>query len=434
MRYYRVFSALLSSSALILWLGAVTAHNRLECPPSRSAATGAKVGPCDLPDNPNIPAFPLQPNALNTVTWLESISHPGAPARFSLSLDGNDNNDVEGFESCILLDHVPHDEYSRPSFRDPSSYHRTSITLWIPDVYCERCSLQLVTFMTDIQHGVAPLTHCVYTGTKSAGTLANDTESLPICPTVYHSCATVSINGTIPRNAIETCNTTDFEENLQWPFSENERGYSTYYDRGNPGLYNPIFAQLEKGGAPLTNCATGIYCTPDEYFETTVQVPPDAPYTQWQGMCASVVGTRVENFVPGKLPDIPKDLSQPFPPGFDPCTQCLLIEACFDAALCSTRDLSTGLWPNSNNDNCNSLGPFCESKGCFADSPCYLGPNTTTATTTTTPSTMAPSWPSTETPSTQPAMASSSTRTPVSSASAACSLFAMLIMATIFWL
>ena len=87
---------LLLGSALAVF---VTAHTRLECPPPRSGNTGQKVGPCDAPDDPTLPAYPLMPNALNTITWLESIPHPGAPGRFALSLDGQD----EGFETCILL-------------------------------------------------------------------------------------------------------------------------------------------------------------------------------------------------------------------------------------------------------------------------------------------------------------------------------------------
>jgi hypothetical protein len=90
----------------------VESHARFECPPPLSGRTGEKVGPCDVgTDDGSTPAFPLIPNAFNTVTWLESIPHPGAP------------------ESCILLDHIPHDAWSKPSFRDELSWHRSSITL-----------------------------------------------------------------------------------------------------------------------------------------------------------------------------------------------------------------------------------------------------------------------------------------------------------------
>ncbi|EJK75581.1 hypothetical protein THAOC_02692 [Thalassiosira oceanica] len=37
------------------------AHTRLECPPPRSGKTGAKSGPCDAPDDPSLPAYPLVP-------------------------------------------------------------------------------------------------------------------------------------------------------------------------------------------------------------------------------------------------------------------------------------------------------------------------------------------------------------------------------------
>ena len=113
--------------------------------------------------------------------WLESIPHPGAPGRLALSRDGEDT--IDSFESCILLDHIPHDEYSTPTFEDESTWHRSSITVFIvsrklsfvvtytlfilmfinftrcfpllqPDVKCERCHLQLITVMSDEGHGV----------------------------------------------------------------------------------------------------------------------------------------------------------------------------------------------------------------------------------------------------------------------------------------
>ncbi len=128
------------------------AHTRLECPPSRSGETGVKNGPCDAPDDLSLAPYPLQPGAFNTITWLESIPHPGAPGRLALSLDGDDS--IESFESCLLLDHIPHDEYSVPTYSDETSWHRSSITIWVPDVFCERCHLQFITVMTDEGHGV----------------------------------------------------------------------------------------------------------------------------------------------------------------------------------------------------------------------------------------------------------------------------------------
>jgi len=182
--------------------------------PPRSKETGAKAGPCDAPDNPALPAFALTPG-LNTVTWLESIGHPGAPARFALSLDGSD----QGFESCILLDHVPHDEQSRPSFGDETSFHRSSITLYIPDVKCERCHLQLITVMSDDYHGVPTGQSCALPAAQAAGTAD---ASMLECSAVYHSCAPVRINGTVPR-AEHTCSRQAHEAQLAWPFMEGMR-------------------------------------------------------------------------------------------------------------------------------------------------------------------------------------------------------------------
>lgn len=275
------------------------AHTRLECPPSRSKETGEKVGPCDAPDDLSLPAFPLVPNALNTITWLESIPHPGAPARFALSLDGMD----EGFEECLLLDHVPHDELSKPSFGDESTFHRSSITLFIPDIYCERCNLQLMTVMSDGIHGVPDDTHCAYRGAQEAGLADPD---LSFCPIVYHSCSPVSINGTVPRNQIESCNTPEFEKMLDWPFRTNSdynQNYSTYYSKGNPGMYNQTDSRLLAGGEPIQGCKDFGFCDPEIYFVETVEVPPTAPYATLAGTCAAIVGMEVEPFVSGKLPD-----------------------------------------------------------------------------------------------------------------------------------
>lgn len=358
----------------------VTGHVRMECPPPQSGNTGEKGGPCDVnvidsmfeedEDNDSIPAYPLIPGALNTVTWLESIPHPGAPVRFALSRDvgadtseNNEEDDFFGststmdvdeyaelftasFESCLLLDHVPHDAHSQPNYRDASSWHRSSITLWIPDIKCERCHLQLISIMSDEMHGVPKNTKCSYKN-KIGVDSNNDNnitdnseeqeqEQYPDCPAVYHSCSPVSINGTVPRNEIEHCNTTDFEEKLGWPFTpRSEIGfntdhdgddlvsydhnddndlvyeYSTYWNRGDVGLFSDSEARLLKAGAPLTECDSPQYCDPNEYFETIFVVPETAAYTAMEGSCAAITGMEVAPFQSGGiLPSVPKRQKQ----------------------------------------------------------------------------------------------------------------------------
>eukprot|EP00537_Pseudo-nitzschia_pungens_P004157 CAMPEP_0172373764 /NCGR_PEP_ID=MMETSP1060-20121228/53138_1 /TAXON_ID=37318 /ORGANISM="Pseudo-nitzschia pungens, Strain cf. cingulata" /LENGTH=372 /DNA_ID=CAMNT_0013100189 /DNA_START=125 /DNA_END=1243 /DNA_ORIENTATION=- len=310
---------LLLVSCLLLENGnhRVAAHARLECPPPLSGATGAKNGPCDALDDGTLEAFPLKANALNTITWLESISHPGAPTRFALSGEGGD---AEGFENCVLLDHVPHDALSRPMFLDALSWHRNSITLWIPDVYCERCHLQLVSVMSDRQHGVPADAKCVYKGAAEAGTV---TDEHPICPAVYHSCAPVSIDGSVPRSDIDFCNTTEFETKLDWPLTPSSDAdlyqHSVYFNRGDVGIYTESDARLQSVGAPLTDdvCTNPIYCDPEVSFDTVLEVPETAPYASLEGSCASVTGMKVEAYAAdGSLPSVPKDATDP-PEGLD---------------------------------------------------------------------------------------------------------------------
>ena len=275
------------------------AHTRLECPPPRSGKTGVKTGPCDVADDPSLEPYPLIPNAFNTITWLESIPHPGAPGRLALSRDGDDT--IDSFESCILLDHIPHDEYSTPTFGDESTWHRSSITVWIPDVKCERCHLQLITVMSDEGHGVPVSTSCVYTGALSTENV--DDDSLPSCPVVYHSCSPVSIDGSVPRNDIDTCDTSTFEDKLNWPMKPNmdsvdmgtKYARSTYYYKGNPGVYNLTDSRLEMTGYPIRDCSSMQFCDPAVYFDMSNMVPEDASYRAMEGTCAAMVTMEVES-------------------------------------------------------------------------------------------------------------------------------------------
>jgi len=373
-------SSLLGGLVLLL-LPLTDAHTRLECPPPRSAETGMKQGPCDAPDNPNLEAFPLTPNALNTITWLESIPHPGAPARLALSRDGDDSSD--SFESCVLLDHIPHDEYSLPNFADPLSFHRQSITVYIPDVYCERCHLQLVSIMSDDAHGVPENVTCALPEAQAAGTAPAE---LPACPVVYHSCAPVSINGTLPRNDTEQCNTTDFEIKLEWPFAPSSSmkdeeestsdnitrdiyQHSTYYYKGNPGMYNQSDSRLLAGGLPIVDCDNYAYCAPNTFFQEVVAVPDDAAYRALSGACAAMPFRAVEPFVLGALPSLPKNMSAVLNvTTVTACTPCAPVGQCF-AEGCILRSPETGNWSGPAAP-CNDFAPACEV--CFPDSPCNV--------------------------------------------------------------
>ncbi|KAL3913054.1 MAG: hypothetical protein SGILL_006642, partial [Bacillariaceae sp.] len=363
--------------ALARQIATTTAHTRLECPPPRSGETGNKVGPCDVPDDDlALEAFPLKPNAFNTITWLESISHPGAPARLALSLDGSGD---DGYESCILLDHIPHDERSRPSFLNERTWHRSSITVYIPDIYCERCHLQLMTVMSDEGHGVPAGTSCAYAAALKAGTVDSTVtaegrqQRMSSCPVVYHSCAPVSINGTIPRNEIDMCDTADFEQRLKWPFSEKEEK-SVYFYKGNPGIYSKEEARLVSGGFPVEDCDNLSYCSPDEFYQERIAVPDDAEYSQLTGTCADIVNMRVEPFVFGKLPNMPMNETGAGEPIVDDeiinCAVCEPLGACFSVEACFLRDTISGNWTGEA-ELCNQFAFACEE--CFLNSTCYMG-------------------------------------------------------------
>jgi len=164
---------------LAFLISGVLGHSRLACPAPRSTDTGIKVGPCgDQTNNFSGPAMVIAPGPM-TIVWEEAIGHIGAPFRISLSQENNDSL------ACVLLDHIPHNDESKPNYNDPSTYVPYRITLIIPDVACNKCSIQLANPMTDkIPNG----TSCTDPGT---------------CASVYHSCANVIITGSVPMDQIK---------------------------------------------------------------------------------------------------------------------------------------------------------------------------------------------------------------------------------------
>ncbi len=121
-------------------------HSRWECPAPRSSSTGIKDGPCgSQPLNTyetDTATDEIKPGPLRII-FEESIHHTGSPFRISLSSDGTDA------DACVLIDHVPHNDCCQPEFFDESTYTKYVLTIEIPNVTCERCSLHLSNPMTD---------------------------------------------------------------------------------------------------------------------------------------------------------------------------------------------------------------------------------------------------------------------------------------------
>lgn len=175
-----------------------------------------------------------------TLQWEESITHLGSPFRIALSEENCESPAC--FDTCILLNHIPHDDSSAPCGNPPCTpYTQYRVTVLIPDVYCNQCILQLV--MVDTAK-IKPGDTCTYPSGYSGRhfiTGVNDSELIgqysstlgayyndrrgfdgkPYtgCPSVYHSCANVFIDGQQPRQGLQC------EQPVDWPYRDLPFGF-----------------------------------------------------------------------------------------------------------------------------------------------------------------------------------------------------------------
>jgi len=105
------------------------------------------------------------------ITIDETIYHKGAPMRIAISKDNDD-----GFDEHVLLTHIPHPDNGK------YSTYTIKLVVDIPDINCEKCSLQLLSVMTD---KIGKGNCCSY-----------PTDSANKCFSVYHTCANIKITGT----------------------------------------------------------------------------------------------------------------------------------------------------------------------------------------------------------------------------------------------
>lgn len=241
----------------------VDAHARMKCPKARDwndangnhipfDNTGNKVGPCG-PFSGKWGMgghIKLQPNSWQTFTFEESIAHTGAPYRLSIL----DENEQEVF---VLLNHIPHNDLAQPTPYFENTYVPYNISAFIPDVKCDKCTLQLIMFMTDktVRCGVPT---CTYYPEDSACSghidnspacfgAPNNTPCLKpnTCFSNYHSCVDVTIAGTIPLK------TGNFSQPEDWPYRNlpdllysNEPGnWTNELLNGVPSIYTTFVGQ-----------------------------------------------------------------------------------------------------------------------------------------------------------------------------------------------
>ena len=210
----------------------VAGHGRWKCPAPRDANdedgkhikgdnTGNKYAACG-PESGKWgfgTVTNLKPG-WTTFTWEESVSHSGSPFRISI-LDENEKI------VTVLLDHIPHNQNSKPILNVEKTYTPYKMSINVPDIKCEKCSLQFLYVMTD-KSVACGLESCYYNPDDAAckGSTDPNAETCTGAPndnvcvqegecfSNYHSCTDVNILGSIPY--------TQFPQDSQpadWPYN-----------------------------------------------------------------------------------------------------------------------------------------------------------------------------------------------------------------------
>lgn len=188
-------------------------HIVLSSPTPRSTNSGIKSPyPCG-PNGFGTGVRTAMKPGVNIIEWDETINHNGAPYRIALSI-GNDN----GYDNVILVQHLKHNDAGTTTKR-----HKYKLVL--PDIDCAQCALQMINVMTDKESAA-----CDYPTLKSAGSK---------CSSVYHTCADISINGTVAAASYYHTNPTytayDLGESTTWTQDSNSKWYlaSNWNSEGN---------------------------------------------------------------------------------------------------------------------------------------------------------------------------------------------------------
>ena len=176
----KTYLAAAAAALVLVSAGPASAHIQLTAP--RPRVSGLKTGPCgerDSTRSTNVCEF--QPGATITVSWNETVDHPGH-FRIAFDEDGDDGfanptsfEDVSGGPG-VLLDGIA----DRDVGGSDSGYQQ-QITL--PAVECDNCTLQVIQVMTD----------------KSPYGDGND---------IYYQCADLVLSSTAPADPADGCSAT----------------------------------------------------------------------------------------------------------------------------------------------------------------------------------------------------------------------------------
>ena len=286
------------------WFHVVTlvqAHSRWVCPPPRNPDTAIKTGPCGSETNvfstSNIP-FTIEPGPL-LVQWEESIHHTGAPFRIALSQEGSDD------EPCLLLDHIPHFDAvpEFPIFGNDTTYTLYSLTIDIPDIQCDSCSLHLANPMTD------------KIGDDGLPNGIGCTDPLGTCFSVYHSCTIpITISGTTPRSQYICPNTNPDDWPTVWSGDDGQ-----VVDASTMGVYRREGATWEQSflsdvgeNYRTYDTNTLLSCTKTELFPTQIDAAPTTIFVPSPTNVPTVVP---ETNIPTITKSVAPSMRQPIPTG-----------------------------------------------------------------------------------------------------------------------
>lgn len=138
--------------SLLLFSNLAWSHARLKTPAPRNNNAGIKIGPCGGIARTNTPTV-VQGGQLLTVSWEETINHPG---KFILSLSMANDANFNANQLAQVID-------TKNATNDLPHQYSTQVS--IPDIDCATCTIQMIQSM----------------------------EENPAAPTYYYSCADIQI-------------------------------------------------------------------------------------------------------------------------------------------------------------------------------------------------------------------------------------------------
>jgi hypothetical protein len=157
----RVLSGLSALAVTAALAVPAAAHLALRSPPSRYGAGVLKVGPCGQAGGARTDnVTELEPGATIEVVWDEYVNHPGH-FRISFDVDGDDDFvDPACLSGCDTrspeIERYSNDTVLLDGIADTPEGGQSSASVTLPDVECDRCTLQVIQVMYDKPPYVTP--------------------------------------------------------------------------------------------------------------------------------------------------------------------------------------------------------------------------------------------------------------------------------------